>query len=195
MTINLLEDVALASNELGAISEAAQRMQILEEDIKELAEQLKEKEQTLRKLVEQEMPDLMQELNVKNFTLTDGSKIGLIDIVSASIPSAGAIERAKDDTKEELIERQQSCFDWLRTHGGADIIKSSVEVQFGKGEDRNCSAFKKRLREEKVFYRDSMGVHPGTLKAFIAECLARGLNIPAEIFKLYVGQKVQVRRP
>jgi hypothetical protein len=195
LTINLLEDVAPASNSLGAITEAAQRMQILEEDIKGLAEQLKEKEQILRKLVEQEMPDLMQELNVKNFTLTDGSKVGLINIVSASIPSAGAIERAKGDTREELIERQQSCFDWLRDHGGGDIIKSSVEVQFGKGEDKSCSAFKQRLREEKVFYRDSVGVHPATLKAFIAECLGRGLNIPAEIFKLYTGQKVQIRRP
>ena len=194
-TINLLEDVAPASNELGAIAEAAQRMQVLEDEIKELDEQRKEKEQTLKKLAEQEMPDLMHELNVKNFTLTDGSKVGLVDIVSASIPSAGAIGRAKGDTKEELIERQQSCFDWLRGHGGGDIIKSTVEVQFGKGEDKNCSKFKQRLREEKIFYQDSMGVHPGTLKAFIGECLARGLNIPAEMFKLYTGQKVQIRRP
>ena len=193
--INLLEDVAPASNELGAIAEAAQRAQILRDEIDELMRQVKEKEQRLKSLTEQEMPDLMQELNVKDFTLTDGSKVGLVDIVSASIPSAGAIDRAKGDNREELYERQQQCFDWLRDNGGGELIKSSVEVQFGKGEDGSCTEFKKELRDKKIFYRDSMGVHPQSLKAFIAECLGRGINVPSDIFKLYTGQKVQIRRP
>ena len=47
MEINLLEDVAPASNELGAIAEAAQRVQILQDEISALREQLKEKEQKL----------------------------------------------------------------------------------------------------------------------------------------------------
>ena len=42
--INLLEDVAPASNELGAIAEAAQRAQVLRNEIDELTQQLKEKE-------------------------------------------------------------------------------------------------------------------------------------------------------
>ena len=49
--INLLEDVAPASNELGAIAEAAQRAQILRDEIDELTKQLKEKEQRLKKEV------------------------------------------------------------------------------------------------------------------------------------------------
>ena len=131
--INLLEDVAPASNELGAIAEAAERAQKLRDEIEALTQQLKEKEQKLKSLTEQEMPDLMHELNIKDFTLTDGSKVGLVDFVSASIPSAGAIERAKGDNKEELYERQQQCFEWLRAHGGAELIKSNIEVAFGKG--------------------------------------------------------------
>ena len=193
--INLLEDVAPASNELGAIAEAAQRAQKLRDEIDELTQQLKDKEQKLKSLTEQEMPDLMHELNVKEFTLTDGSKVGLVDIVSASIPSAGAIERAKGDNKEELYERQQQCFDLLRSHGGGELIKSNVEVAFGKGEDKDCSKFKKELRDRKIFYRDSMGVHPQTLKAFIGECMGRGIKVPSDMFKLYTGQKVQIRRP
>ena len=193
--INLLEDVAPASNELGAIAEAAKRAQNLREEINELTQQLQEKEQKLKCLTEQEMPDLMHELNVKDFTLTDGSKVGLVDIVSASIPSAGAIDRAKGDAKEELYERQQQCFDWLRSHGGGELIKSNVEVQFGKGEDSSCTEFKKELRSKKIFYRDSMGVHPQSLKAFMGECLGRGIKVPSDMFKLYTGQKVQIRRP
>jgi hypothetical protein len=193
--INLLEDVAPASNELGAIAEAAERAQKLRDEIEVLTQQLKDKEQKLKSLTEQEMPDLMHELNIKDFTLIDGSKVGLVDFVSASIPSAGAIERAKGDNKEELYERQQQCFEWLRDHGGAELIKSNVEVAFGKGEDENCKQFKKELRNKNIFYRDSMGVHPQSLKAFIGECLGRGIKVPNDMFKLYTGQKVQIRRP
>ena len=39
--INLLEDVAPASNELGAIAEAAQRAQKLRDEIEALTQQLK----------------------------------------------------------------------------------------------------------------------------------------------------------
>ena len=193
--INLLTDVAPASNELGAIAEAAERAQRLRDEIDELTQQLKEKEQKLKSLTEQEMPDLMQELNIKEFTLTNGSKIGLVDFVSASVPSASAIERAKGDNKEELYERQQQCFKWLRKNGGAELIKSNVEVAFGKGEDKNCNQFKKELRDRKIFYRDSMGVHPQSLKAFVGECLGRGIKVPNDMFKLYIGQRVQIRRP
>ena len=193
--INLLEDVAPASNELGAITEAAERVLGLEEEIRTLENQLKDKGQTLRKLTEQELPDLMQELNVKDFTLTNGAKIGLVDIVSASIPSAGAINRAKGDIQEELINRQKRCFVWIRKHFGEALIVSNIEVPFGKNEDKRCSEFKKQLRKEKVFYNESTGVHPQTLKAFIRECLEKGINVPVEDFKLYIGQKVQIRRP
>ena len=191
--INLLEDVAPASNEIGALTDAIDRVQKLEKQIESLREEAKGKEQTLRKLTEQEIPDLMTELNVKNFTLTDGSKVGLVDIVSASIPSAGSIERASGDSKEELYERPQACFDWLRKNGGGELIKSNVEVQFGKGQDNACSDFKKELRDRKVFYKESTGVHPQTLKAFVSEAIGNGKNVPADIFKLYTGQKVQIR--
>ena len=186
--VNLLDDVASSSNELGAIAEAAQRMQVLEDEIKELDDQLKAKKQSLQNLSETELPDLMLELNVKDFTLTDGSKVTVQDIVSASIPSAGSIGRASGDAKEELVDRQQSCFDWLRKNGGRDLIKSNIEVQFGKGEDKNRKKFAKELRDKKLFYKESMGVHPQTLKAFISECLQDGKNVPFDVFKIYTGQ-------
>jgi hypothetical protein len=193
--INLLEDVAPASNELGAITEAAERVLSLEEEIRALENQLKDKGQTLKKLTEQELPDLMQELNVKDFTLTNGAKIGLVDIVSASIPSAGQINRAKGDVKEELLSRQKRCHNWIRKNYGEALIVSNIEVPFGKHEDKKCSEFKKQLRKDKVFYNESTGVHPQTLKAFIRECLGKGINVPVEDFRLYTGQKVQIRRP
>ena len=152
MTINLLDDVAPASNSLGAVSDLAQTMFDTEREIEDLEKLLKEKKQNLTKLAEQDLPDLMQELNMKDFTLNNGAKVEIQDIASGSIPSATAIMRAKPEDRAELELRQQQCFDWLRGNNAGDLIKSNVEVQFSKGEDEACNEFTKELRERNLFY-------------------------------------------
>ena len=44
--------------------------------------------------------------------------------------------------------RQEQCFDWLRANGGSDLIKSNVEVQFGRDEDQLCNDFTKELQDK-----------------------------------------------
>ena len=104
--INLLDDVAPASNELGAISDMAQQMYDLQEEIMKLELSLKQKKQDLDKLATQDLPDLMQELNIKNFTLNNGAKVLVDDVLSGSIPSASSILRAKGADKMENVLRQ-----------------------------------------------------------------------------------------
>ena len=192
MTINLLDDVAPASNSLGAVSDLAQTMFDTEREIEDLEKLLKEKKQNLTKLAEQDLPDLMQELNMKDFTLNNGAKVEIQDIASGSIPSATAIMRAKPEDRAELELRQQQCFDWLRGNNAGDLIKSNVEVQFSKGEDEACNEFTKELRERNLFYRRAVGVHHGRLNSFIKEQLAEGKDVPHDLFKIYVGRKAKL---
>ena len=192
MTINLLDDVAPASNSLGAVSDLAQTMFDTEKEIEALEKLLKEKKQNLTKLAEQDLPDLMQELNMKDFTLNNGAKVEIQDIASGSIPSATAIMRAKPEDRPELELRQQQCFDWLRGNNAGDLIKSNVEVQFSKGEDEACNEFTKELRERNLFYRRAVGVHHGRLNSFIKEQLADGKDVPHDLFKIYVGRKAKL---
>jgi len=194
MTINLLEDVAPTSNSLGAITDMGQRMFDLEREIDSLENLLKEKKQSLTKLAEQDLPDLMQELNVKEFTLNNGAKCEIQDITSGSIPSASAIARAKtDEDKNELEVRQQQCFDWLRNTGNGSLIKSNVEVQFGKDEDKACNEFTEELRKKNLYYRRAIGVHPGSLNSMLRERLSDGKDVPSDLFKLYVGRKAKLK--
>jgi len=192
VTINLLDDVAPASNSLGAVSDLAQTMFDTEKEIESLEKLLKEKKQNLTKLAEQDLPDLMQELNMKDFTLNNGAKVEIQDIASGSIPSATAIMRAKPEDRPELELRQQQCFDWLRGNNAGDLIKSNVEVQFSKGEDEACNEFTKELRERNLFYRRAVGVHHGRLNSFIKEQLAEGKDVPHDLFKIYVGRKAKL---
>ena len=193
--IDLLEDVAPASNELGAVTGMAQKMYDLENEITNLEEQLKSKKQDLRMLAEQDLPDLMQELNLKDFTLKNGAKVEVKEVISGSVPSQGAIDRAKEEDKRvELQMLQQQCFDWLRANGGGALIKSNVEVQFGKDEDEACNQFTQKLRDEKLYYKRAVGVHPATLNKYIQERLGDGKDVPLEMFRVYTGRKANIRR-
>ena len=192
MTIDLLEDVAPSSNSIGAVADMAQQMFDLEGEINDLNGLLKQKKQNLNKLAEQDLPDLMQELNVKDFTLNNGAKVEVQDITSGSIPSAGSIGRSKGDEKAELEMRQQQCFDWLRANKAGDLIKSNVSVGFGRDEDQACNNFADELRERNIFYTRSVSVHHGALNSFIREQLTDGKDVPHDLFKLFTGRKAKI---
>ena len=149
---------------------------------------LKQKKQDLDKLATQDLPDLMQELNLKNFTLNNGAKVLVDDVLSGSIPSASSILRAKGEDKMEKEMRQEQCFDWLRANGGSDLIKSNVEVQFGRDEDQLCNDFTKEL-QDKIYtlQEEQVGVHPATLNSFLKEKIESGkmfLEIPLNCLKV-----------
>jgi hypothetical protein len=194
MKIDLLDDVAPASNEIGAVADMASRMLNLQEEISRSEEALKQKRQDLTKLAEQDLPDLMMELNIKDFTLSNGAKVEVNDIISGSVPAAGAIDRAKGDDKIDLEMRQENCFDWLRANGAGDLIKSNVEVQFGRDEDDACNSFIDELQNRQIYYKRAKAVHPGTLNSFIKERLSEGKEVPHDLFRIYTGRKAKIRR-
>ena len=194
MKIDLLEDVAPSSNEIGAIAEMASRMLDLQDEINRTEELLKQQKQDLTKLAEQDLPDLMQELNVKDFTLRNGAKVQVDDFISGTVPSAGAIDRAKGDDRVNMEIRQQHCFDWLRGNGAGDLIKNNVEVQFGRNEDDVCDEFAIELNSRAINYKRSVGVHPSTLNSFIKERMSEGKEVPHDLFKIYTGRRAKIRR-
>jgi hypothetical protein len=194
MKIDLLDDVAPASNEIGAIADMASQMLEVENEINRLEEALKQRKQDLTKLAEQDLPDLMQELNIKDFTLSNGAKVEIKELISGSVPSGGAIDRAKGDDKVSLEIRQQQCFDWLRDNGAGDLIKSNVEVQFGRDEDDDCNAFTEELRDRQIYYKRVVAVHPGTLNSFIKERMSEGKEVPHDLFRVFTGRRAKIRR-
>ena len=192
MSIDLLEDVAPASKDLGAVAEIAEKMEQSKQRIADLEHTIKAEKQNFRKLSEEELPNLMQQLNINSFTLSNGAHVEVTDVISGSIPSQGAIEKAKDDDKGMLEMRQQECFDWLR-HNGGDIIKNNVEVQFSKEEDQECNAFVSKLRNDEMAFKRSTGVHPKQLNKFLGETIEQGKDVPHDLFKIYSGRKATIR--
>ena len=192
--VDLLEDVAPSSNEIGAVADLAQQMLDLEDEILRLEELLKEKKRDLARVSGIDLAELMQELNVRDFTLANGNKVEVADVVSGSVPSKGAIDKAKGDDRMSLETRQIECFEWLRANLAGDLIKSAVEVQFGRGEDQECNNFARELKERQFTYKRSVGVHPASLNSFIRERLSDGKVFPLDLFKVFTGRKAKIRR-
>lgn len=180
----LIADAA-AQNEIQAkklsldeIIKLANLLKEKEEQIAAIEEQINSLKKEWRELGEKTLPEAMQSLGLNNLGLEDGSSINLQDIISASIND----------------ENREAAHDWLRKNGHGDIIKNEVVIQFGKEEDEKASYLYEELQARKMQVLQQEKVHPSTLKAFVKERIKNGEELPADIFKLFVGVAARVNK-
>ena len=158
----------------------------LEADVIELETYLSEKNIQLKKIAEDEIPNLFQELGIQEFKLQDGSKITVKPYYAASISA----------------ENQDRAFEWLRNNGLDDVIKHNITVVYGRGEDKECDKLKETLAKLNVNYTEKAGVHPQTLKALVKEQietmskrLEEGIKFPMDLFNVFIGNKTKITKP
>lgn len=145
----------------------------LAEDQEKVLNATKEK---LNNLQLKMLPDAMLEIGMTEFKLLNGKKITMSKFYSASISE----------------ERAEEAFTWLKEHGHASIIKSEVKCTYTRGEQDKVERVTKLLAKAGIPFNLKDGVHHMTLKAFIREQIESGKTIPADLFGLYIGNKVTV---
>ena len=169
--------LTVKDEDLGSVAALAKRAKVLEREIEDLEKSLNERKEQQRKLLEESIPNMLGELGMKDFTMSDGSKITVKPFYSASI-------------KEE---NRAQAYEWLRDNGHDDIIKNTVSVRFGRGEDELCETLLNLLREQNYPVEQAQKIEPQTLKAWVREQVERGNEFPTELFGLYVGQKATIK--
>jgi hypothetical protein len=167
----------IKNEDLDSVGALARRAKLLEKEIEELDTVLKERKEQQRKLLEDTIPAMLQELGMKKFTMSDGSTIDVKPFYSASI-------------KEE---NRALAYQWLRDNGYDDIIKNTVSVRFGRNEDKLCETLINLLRQQNYPVEQTEKIEPQTLKAWAREMVERGVEIPTETFGLYVGHKATIK--
>lgn len=179
--INIFEEDAGAltvkNEDLSSVAGLAKRAKELEKEIEEIESVLKERKEQSRKLLEESIPAMLQELGMSKFTMQDGSEITIKPFYNASI-------------KEE---NRAQAYEWLRENGFDDIIKNTVSVRFGRGEDQLCDTLLNQLREQNYPVEQAQKIEPQTLKAWVREQVERGSEFPTELFGVYVGQKATIK--
>ena len=162
---------------MSSVAALAKRAKQLEKEIEELDDTLKERKEQQRKLLEEAIPAMLQELGMSKFSMADGSVIEVKPFYSASI-------------KEE---NRAVAYEWLRNNGHDDIIKNTVSVRFGRGEDELCETLLQKLREDSYPVEQSQKIEPQTLKAWVKDMITRGAEFPTETFGVYAGNKATIK--
>lgn len=129
-----------------------------------------------KEISERNLPDLMAEVGVSAFSLTDGSKITVKPFYAASISD----------------ENRTPCHVWLETSGNGSLIKKTVTVEMEKGDAETFSDVIQNLSVLGVGYKVKEAVHPSTLNAFVKDQIQNGEDFPADLFKVFSGRKAKI---
>ena len=120
----------------------------------------------------------MHELGLESLTLKDGSAVKVKQLVQASIP----------------VKHRETAFQWLRDRGHGDLIKNQISAEFGKGEDKSAGEFIDNIKSLGYEPKQKVWVEPMTLKAFVREQIAEGVDIPMETFGIFVGAETKISK-
>lgn len=151
---------------IAELTALAQELTERDRKISSLEEELKCAKESARAMREETLPAALTELGVTSITLLTGEKLNMKQEVYASIP----------------VEKRAEAYDWLERQGFESIIKTTVAVQFGKGELHAAEELMESLFGQGLQPSFNRDVHAQTLKAFLREQLAAGRQLPLELF-------------
>jgi hypothetical protein len=171
------EALQIKDDDIQGVAALASRAKSLSKEIDDLEKTLSEKKENYRKLAEESLPEALATLGMSSFRMADGSSIEIKPFYGASIKA----------------ERQAEAFAWLREHGFDDLIKNTVSVRFGKGEDELCNRLLTNLKGTGFMPEQAQKVEPMTLKAWVKEQVERGKDFPLELFGAYIGKKAIIK--
>lgn len=174
----------------------AQRIIDLEGEIATAELRLKELNQSLTSVACEELPGLMNSLDIKEFTLKNGAKVVIKSIVSASIPTEAGIEKIRDkDEQAEARDRFERALEYLEDNGAGSIIKSVVIADIGKGNEKLVKKAIAALAKLKIDAESMRAVHAQTLTSWVRERIEAGSDVDHEVLKVYTGEKATIVQP
>ena len=158
------------------------KQRTLVKTIAEIENSLTVAKEQLRRVMEQDLPEAMDEVGMTKFVLDDGTTITIKPFYAASIPE----------------ERKDEAFEWLKDNNFDGMIKAEVKVAFGKGEFEIAQSFLQFIRgfnEKAIDPEYKENVHWQTLRAWVKEQIEGGKALPLDMFGVFVGRKAELKLP
>ena len=154
------------------------QMQIIQKDIAQNEEYLKQRKQELEQISGEAIPTMLSEMGLSYLKLADGSSVEVKTNYSATI----------------TLANKEKAFNWLRENGLGDIIKNELTVSFGRNEDNKAAAYAELAKGQGYQPTQKLKVEPMTLKALVRERIEGGKSLPTEIFSVFIGNKTTIKR-
>ena len=168
---------SVPEDNMGKIGAVATDIAETENEIANLKEQLKKKEEYRTKLSEEVLPSLFSEVGLSELKLSDGRKIKVSEYYTAT----------------PLKENRAKVYTWLRDNGFGDLVKNQVTCSFGRNEDEKASSLISDLNEKGLEPAQREWVEPSTLRAFVREQYEAGREIPMDLLGAYIGHKTTIK--
>lgn len=178
--INVLTGAPISTGELGQIATMGARVLALETEIKDMEDQLSQRQEQLKVLVETTLPEAMLAVGLAEFKLTNGRRMFVDKYYSCGLPAKDDVNRSK-------------AFDWLRAQGHEGLIKTKVTAEFGKGQDDDAGLAVMLLLSAGLPVFRAEDVHPMTLKSFVKEQYETGHSVPIDLFRVFIGNRIKIK--
>ena len=178
---NVLTGQPIPQGDLKKIADMGNRLLTMDTEIADMEEKLEQMKEQRKQLAEVTLPDAMMGIGLAAFTLINHRQLLVDKYYSCSLPKA------------EEMDKRKRAFDWLRLSGNGGIIKTNFIEQFTKGQEEQVAKLAKLLTKNKVDFAQKDDVHHQTLKAFVREEMEKGRNVPAELFNVYVGNRIIIK--
>ena len=169
------------NNDATQIGDLCQQLVDMEAEVAALKDLLKQKQESVLELKQVKIPAWMQDKNLSQLKLNDGSSIDVSNFYGISIP--------KDP------DQRAEAYQWLRDNNLGDIIKNEIAARFGRNEDGKALEFAKLATANWYEVEQTLKVESQTLKATLKELHQKGAALPPEeTFKTFVGRQAKVTR-
>lgn len=155
---------------LAALTELVERAHAAELAVAEAEENLDLATEAHRRIVEQELPAAFDACGMREFTTRSGLRVTVEDQLQV---------------KQPPVARRAAAYSWLEDNGQGGLVKRSVEVAFGAGQNEaeRAAALVDLLGPQfPGAVSEGQEVNSSSLKAYLSRALAAGENPPLELF-------------
>ena len=165
------ENIKSLANQVKSLKE-------LEDELKADEESLKNKKKEIERISGEVIPTMLSEMGLSSLKLADGSAVDVKPYYAANIS----------------IANREAAYSWLRSNGLGDIIKNDITVSFGRNEDNKAAEYANLAKGQGFQPTQKLKVEPMTLKALVRERIENNLDMPMDIFNVFVGNRTKLTR-
>ena len=168
------------NTDLSALSIHVEKIMDLDKQLEHQENVMKELKNQRDKISSETIPAILAEQGLQSLKLADGTVLEVNKKYSCTLP--------KDPQKKA------SAYQWLRDQGLGDIIKNEVAVTFGKGEDNKAQSLIDLAVANGYEPSQKSDVAWNTLTALYEERVKAGLDMPSDVFHLWIKDKTKISR-
>lgn len=168
-----------------AVRDKAGELLAAQAEVARIEDDLKRAKERVETIAVHEMPEIMEDAGVEEFTTSDGVQFIRKESIFANLKAAD----------------RERFFAWCESNGCAGLIKSTVEIPFGRKELDVADALIGQLAkgvqvgdESRAFRAGRTSkIEPTTLRKWAKDRLEAGDPIPEDLVKVQIVPKVEVK--